>query len=65
MAVNSPTTRLKRRTGIFKLPSAARRTFNDVPYKRNAHLYERLSDDARRLPVQVRMRLQFTIGTIT
>jgi len=36
-----------------------------VLYKRSAHLYVWLSDDARKLPVQIRVRMQFTIGTIT
>jgi hypothetical protein len=39
--------------------------FNNVLYRRNARLYVWLTDDARRLPVQIRVRLQFTIGTIT
>jgi hypothetical protein len=39
--------------------------FNGVLYKRPAHLYIWLSDDRRRLPVQLRVRMQFTIGTIT
>ena len=39
--------------------------FNNVLYRRNAHLYVWLTDDARRLPVQIRVRMQFTIGTIT
>jgi hypothetical protein len=39
--------------------------FNNVLYRRNARLYVWLTDDARRLPVQIRVRMQFTIGTIT
>ena len=39
--------------------------FNDVLYKRQGHLHVWLTDDARRLPVQIQIRLQFTIGTIT
>ena len=39
--------------------------FNDVLYKRPGHLHVWLTDDARRLPVQIQIRLQFTIGTIT
>jgi hypothetical protein len=34
-------------------------------YKRPAHLEIWLSDDRRRLPVQIRVRMPFTIGTIT
>jgi hypothetical protein len=39
--------------------------FNNVLYRRQAHLYVWLSDDRRKLPVQVRVRLAFTVGTIT
>ena len=39
--------------------------FNDVLYKRPGHLHIWLTDDERRLPVQLQVRLQFTIGTIT
>ena len=39
--------------------------FNDVLYKRPGHLHIWLTDDDRRLPVQLQVRLQFTIGTIT
>jgi len=39
--------------------------FNNVLFQRNARLYVWLTDDARKLPVQIRVRMQFTIGTIT
>ena len=39
--------------------------FNDVLFKRSGHLRIWLTDDERRLPVQLQVRLQFTIGTIT
>lgn len=39
--------------------------FNNVLYRRPAHLDVWLSDDARKLPVEIRVRMQFTIGTIT
>jgi hypothetical protein len=39
--------------------------FNDVLYRRKGRLFVWLSDDERRLPVQIRVRLQFHIGTIT
>jgi hypothetical protein len=39
--------------------------FDNVLYKRSGHLHIWLTDDSRRLPVQLQVRLQFTIGTIT
>jgi hypothetical protein len=39
--------------------------FRDVLYRRNASLYVWLSEDERRLPVQVRIRMPFYIGTVT
>jgi hypothetical protein len=39
--------------------------FNNVLYRRNGTLQFWLTDDDRRLPVQVRVRLQFPIGAIT
>ncbi len=39
--------------------------FNDVIYKRDARLFVWISDDARRLPVQIQVRMKFHIGTVT
>jgi hypothetical protein len=39
--------------------------FNGVLYARKAELFVWLSDDARRLPVQIRARMGFPIGSIT
>jgi hypothetical protein len=39
--------------------------FDNVLYKRSGHLHIWLTDDNSRLPVQLQVRLQFTIGTIT
>jgi hypothetical protein len=39
--------------------------FNDVLYSRKGRLFVWLSDDDRRLPLQLRVRLQVHIGTIT
>lgn len=51
--------------GLFKTIRYEAFVFNDVLYRRYGHLYVWLTDDARRLPVQIRVRLQFAIGTIT
>jgi hypothetical protein len=51
--------------GTFKTIRYEVFLFNDVLYKRSAHLYVWISDDARKLPAQIRVRMQFTIGTIT
>ena len=39
--------------------------FNGVFYRRNGRMFIWLSDDERRLPVQLRVRLPFYIGTVT
>jgi hypothetical protein len=39
--------------------------FDNVLYRRSGHLYVWLSDDSRRLPVQIRARMAITVGTIT
>jgi len=39
--------------------------FNDVIYKREARLFVWISDDGRRLPVQIQVRMKFHIGTVT
>ena len=39
--------------------------FNDVLYRRSARVFVWLTDDAQRLPVQIRVRMQIHIGTIT
>ncbi len=51
--------------GTFKTIRYEAFLFNDVLYRRYGHLYVWLTDDARKLPVQIRVRLQFAIGTIT
>jgi hypothetical protein len=38
--------------------------FNDVLINKKARLYVWLTDDDKRLPVQIRVRMQFLIGTI-
>ncbi len=39
--------------------------FNDVIYKREARLFVWISDDPRRLPVQIQVKMKFHIGTVT
>ena len=39
--------------------------FNDILFKRNARLFIWISDDARRLPVQIQVRMRIHIGTVT
>lgn len=39
--------------------------FNDVIVNKKARLFVWLTEDSRRLPVQIRVRMQFLIGTIT
>lgn len=56
---------IKTEAGPFKAIRYQAYLFNDVLYKRNAHLYVWLSDDEKKIPVQVQIRMQITIGTIT
>lgn len=51
--------------GTFKTVRYEAFLFNGVLYRRPAHLYMWLSDDSRKLPVRIQVRLHFTIGTIT
>jgi hypothetical protein len=55
---------VKTPAGTFKTIRYEVYLFNGVLYKRPAHLNMWLTDDRRKLPVQIRVRLQFTIGTI-
>jgi hypothetical protein len=56
---------VKTPAGTFKTIRYELFLFNDVLYRRFGHLYVWVTDDARKLPVQIRVRLQFAIGTIT
>lgn len=56
---------VKTPSGTYKTIRYEAYLFDNVLYRRSAHLYIWLSDDARRLPVQIRVKMQFAIGTIT
>jgi len=56
---------IKTPTGTYKTIRYEVFLFNEVLYRRPAHLHVWLTDDRRRLPVRLQVRLQFTIGTIT
>jgi hypothetical protein len=50
--------------GTFKTIRYEVYLFDGVLYKRSAHVNVWVSDDRRKLPVQIRVRMTFTIGTI-
>jgi hypothetical protein len=50
--------------GTFKTIRYEVYLFDGVLYKRSAHVNVWMSDDRRKLPVQIRVRMTFTIGTI-
>ena len=50
--------------GTFKTIRYEVYLFNNVLYKRPAHLNLWVTDDRRKLPVQIRVRMTFTVGTI-
>ncbi|MGA2773875.1 MAG: DUF3108 domain-containing protein [Bryobacteraceae bacterium] len=56
---------VKTPAGTFKTIRHEIYLFNNVLYRRPAHLYIWLTDDRRKLPVRVQVRMQFAIGTIT
>lgn len=55
---------VKTELGTFKTIRYEVFLFDNVLFKRAGHLHVWLTDDERRLPVQLQVRLQFTIGTI-
>ncbi|HZL55819.1 MAG TPA: DUF3108 domain-containing protein [Bryobacteraceae bacterium] len=56
---------LKTALGNFKTVRYEVFLFDNVLFKRSGHLHIWLTDDEWRLPVQIQVRLQITIGTIT
>lgn len=55
---------VKTPVGVFKTIRYEVLLFNNVLVNKKARLFIWISDDARRLPVQFRVRLQFLVGTI-
>jgi hypothetical protein len=56
---------VKTPAGSFKSIRYEAGLLNGVVYTRKGHLLLWLTDDARHLPVQIRLRMQFPIGTVT
>jgi hypothetical protein len=56
---------VKIKAGTFETIRYEVSLFNGVLYPRKADLFVWLTDDAHRLPVQVRARMSFPVGTIT
>jgi len=56
---------LKTELGIVNTVKYEIYLFDNVLFRRSGHLHVWITDDDRRLPVQLEVRLQFTIGTIT
>lgn len=51
--------------GTFKTIRYEANLMNGVVYPRKGRLFVWMSDDAKRVPVQIRLRLAFPIGTVT
>lgn len=51
--------------GVFPCIQHEVYLMNDVIFRRRGRLYIWLSDDARRLPAQIRVQLPFYVGTVT
>jgi len=56
---------IQTKAGNFKTIRYEAYVFNGVLFKRNARLQVWITDDARRLPVQIRARMSFPVGNIT
>jgi hypothetical protein len=56
---------IKTKGGTFNTIRYEAFVFNGVLYSRKAELWVWLTDDDRRLPVQIRARMGFPIGSIT
>jgi Protein of unknown function (DUF3108) len=56
---------VKTPSGLYKTIRYEAYLFNNAIYHRSGRVYIWITDDARRLPVQIQVRLQVAIGTIT
>lgn len=56
---------VKTPVGVFKTLRYEANMLNGVIYSRKGRAFVWLTDDARHLPVQIRLRMQFPIGTVT
>jgi hypothetical protein len=56
---------IETKLGKFNTIRCEANIFNGVLYSKSARLFVWLTDDARHLPVQIRVRMQIVIGTIT
>ncbi len=56
---------LKTATGSYKTIRCETYLLNGVVYSRKGRVFIWLTDDAKRLPVQIQLRMQFPIGTVT
>lgn len=56
---------VKTPSGLYKTVRYEAFLFNNVLYQRKGRLFIWLTDDERRVPVQIKVQLQFHIGTVT
>lgn len=56
---------VKTPVGVFKTIRYEANMLNGVIYSRKGRAFIWLTDDEKRLPVQIRLRMQFPIGTVT
>ena len=56
---------IQTKAGTFKTIRYEANVFNGILFKRSGRLQVWITDDARRLPVQIRARMSFPVGNIT
>ena len=56
---------IKTATTTYKTIRCETFLMNGVVYSRKGRVFVWLTDDARRLPVQIQMRMSFPVGTVT